>query len=205
VYSEVTRYDPPAGEWRMEATLERSGAMVETITIPQDPGWPRKVREKAERYVTQYEGCTQSILATFMEELGIDDPLVFRAAGAMQGGMLSSLTCGIHSAGMLVLGLLMGRQKLEQGMDGLFPVLVPGQDLIARLNRRLGSSSCRELSGVDFTNLEEAMQFIATGENHRCFTLVADGAEVIATFLQEMAAKGELFRTEEAATQSLPQ
>jgi hypothetical protein len=178
--------------------------MVETIAIPRDPAWARKVREKAEKYVTQHEGCTQSILATFMEELGIDDPLVFRAAGAMQGGMLSSLTCGIHSAGMLVLGLLIGRQKLEQGMDGLFPVLVPAQDLIARLNQRLGSSSCRELSGVDFTNLEEAMRFIATGENHRCFTLVADGAEVIATFLQEMAERGELFRLQETPAEPPP-
>jgi hypothetical protein len=175
--------------------------MVETITIPQDPGWAQKVREKAERYITQHEGCTQSILATFMEELGIDDPLVFRAAGAMQGGMLCSLTCGIHSAGMLILGLLIGRQKLEQGMDGLFPVVVPAQDLIARLNQRLGSSSCRELSGVDFTNIEEAMRFIATGENRRCFSLVADGAEVIATFLQEMAANGQLFRLQETPAQ----
>ncbi len=73
-------------------------------------------------------------------------------------------------------------------------MVAPAQDLIARLNQRLGSSSCRELSGVDFTNFEEAIRFMATGENHRCFSLVADGAEVIATFLQEMAASGQLFR-----------
>jgi hypothetical protein len=30
---------------------------------------------------------------------------------------------------------------------------------------------------------------------------VADGAEVIATFLQEMAAKGQLFRLQETAAQ----
>jgi hypothetical protein len=69
------------------------------------------------------------------------------------------------------------------------------------LNQRLGSSSCRELSGVDFTNLEEAMRFIASGGNHRCFSLVADGTEVIATFLQEMAANGQLFRLQETSAQ----
>lgn len=82
--------------------------MVETISIPQDPHWARIVREKAERTVTRHEGCAQSIVAAFMEELGIDEPMVFRVAGAMQGGMLSSLTCGVHTAGMMVLGLLMG-------------------------------------------------------------------------------------------------
>jgi C_GCAxxG_C_C family probable redox protein len=168
--------------------------MVETISIPQDPDWPRRLREKAERNVTQHEGCTQSILAAFMEELGIDAPLAFRAAGAMQGGMLSSLTCGVHTAAMMVLGLLMGRERLEEGLDGIFPIVGPAQELIGRLNRRLGSSSCRELSGVDFTDLNQAMAFIASGENHKCFTVVADGAEEIALFLQQMAKKGELFR-----------
>lgn len=168
--------------------------MVEASAIPQDPAWVRNVRPKAERYVARYEGCTQSILAAFLEELGIDAPLVFHAGGAMQGGMLCSLTCGIHSAAMMVLGLLIGREKLEQGLDGMFPVIAPAQELIARLNRRLGSPSCRELSGVDFLDLEAAMRFAATGENRRCVSFVGDGAEVIAAFLQEMAAQGQLFR-----------
>ncbi len=168
--------------------------MPQTVAIPQDPDWAGKLRARAEKNVTQHEGCAQSILAAFMDELGMDDPLVFRAAGAMQGGMLSSLTCGIHSAGMMLLGMLIGREKLEQGLDGMFPVVAPAQELIARLNQRLGSASCRELSGVDFTDLESAMRFVASGENHRCISFVADGAEIIASFLQEMAAKGQLFR-----------
>jgi len=173
--------------------------MVETISIPQDSDWALKLREKAERNVTQHEGCTQSIVAAFMDELGIHEPLVFRAAGAMQGGMLSSLTCGVHTAGMMVLGLLMGREQLEQGIDGIFPIAAPAQELIGRLNRRLGSSSCRELSGIDFTDMNQAMAFIASGENHKCFSLVADGAEEIARFLQDMAKKGDLFRVSRPA------
>jgi C_GCAxxG_C_C family probable redox protein len=145
--------------------------------------------------VSRYESCTQSIVAAFMDELGIDDPMVIRAAGGMHGGMVSSLTCGIVSAAMMVLGLLMGRENLEEGIDGIFPIVVPGQDLIARLEKRLGSTSCKELSGVDFTDLEKAMHFIASGENAKCFDHVADGAEEIARFLQERSEKGELFRT----------
>jgi C_GCAxxG_C_C family probable redox protein len=173
--------------------------MVETIVIPQDPDWARRVREKAERNVTQHEACAQSILAALMEELGIDDPLVFRAAGAMQGGMLCSLTCGVHIAAMMVLGLLMGRERLEEGLDGIFPVVAPAQELIGRLNQRLGSSSCRELSGIDFTDMSQTMAFMSSGESHKCYALVADGAEEIALFLQDMAKKGELFRVSRAS------
>ncbi len=168
--------------------------MVTEIRVPTDPDWPARVRARAHHNMSHYEGCTQSMVAAFMDELGMADPLVFRAAGGMHGGMVSSLTCGIVSAGMMVLGLLVGREKLEEGMDGIFPIVVPGQDLVARLEKRLGSTSCREISGVDFTDLDQAMRFISSGENAKCFEYVADGAEEIARFLQELAAKGELFR-----------
>jgi C_GCAxxG_C_C family probable redox protein len=170
--------------------------MITEITVPTDPDWPARVRARAHHIVSKYESCTQSIVAAFMEELGIDDPLVLRAAGAMHGGMVSSLTCGIVSGGMMVLGLLVGRENIEEGMDGLFPIVVPAQDLVARLQKRLGSTSCKEISGVDFTDLERAMKFISSGENTKCFDLVANGAEEIARFLQELSEKGELFRTD---------
>jgi hypothetical protein len=129
-----------------------------------------------------------------MVEFGIDDPLVLRAAGGLHGGMVSSLTCGVVSAGMMVLGILMGRERLEEGMDGIFPIVLPGQELVARLSKRLGSTSCRELSGVDFTDLDQALHFISSGDNHKCFDVVAEGTEEIARFLQELSERGELFR-----------
>lgn len=142
----------------------------------------------------RYDSCTQSILAAFMEELGIDDPLVMRAAGAMHGGMLCSLTCGIHTAGMMVLGLLIGREDIKEGMDGLFPVTVPGQQLMTRLNKRIGSHSCKELTGVDFSDLEKAMAFYSSKDHEKCYSLVAEGAEEIALFLKDLEADGDLFR-----------
>jgi C_GCAxxG_C_C family probable redox protein len=168
--------------------------MVTELTVPADPDWPAKVRARAYHIMSNHEHCTQSIVAAFMEELGIDNPMVLRAAGGMHGGMLRSLTCGIVSAGAMVLGLLMGRENVEEGLDGIFPIVVPAQDLVARLEKRLGTTSCRELSGVDFSDLNAAMQFILSGDHAKCFEHVANGAEEIAHFLQELSAKGELFR-----------
>jgi C_GCAxxG_C_C family probable redox protein len=174
--------------------------MITEITVPTDPDWPARIRARAQHIVSTHESCTQSILAAFMEEFGIEDPLVLRAAGGMHGGMVSSLTCGIVSGGMMVLGLLMGRENLEEGLDGIFPIVIPGQDLVARLEKRFGSTSCKEISGVDFSDLNQAMQFISSGENSKCFDHVAAGAEEIARFLQELSAKGELFRKDAAET-----
>lgn len=168
--------------------------MVKIVTLPESPDWVRRVKERAFTNMSRHESCAQSILSAFLDELGIEDPLVLRAAGALHGGLVSSLTCGIHIAGAMVLGLLVGREKLEGGLDGLLPIVVPAQELVKRLNRRLGSSSCRELTGVDFTDMEAAVRFYSAGENSRCFDRVAEGAEEIALALKEFQAGGRLFR-----------
>ncbi len=168
--------------------------MIDPSSIPNDPDWPTRIRDQAASNARRHQSCTQSILAAFMDELGVDDPLVMRSAGAMHGGMLSSMTCGVVTAGMMVLGLVAGRERLSDGVDGLFPIVGPAQDLVRRLTTRLGSASCFELTGVDFTDLGQAMRFMASDEEQRCNTFVADGAEEIARFLQEAVADGRVFR-----------
>ena len=168
--------------------------MVKPVTLPESPDWVERVKEKAYNNMKNHESCAQSILAAFMDELGINDPMVLRAAGAFHGGMVSSLVCGVHAAGLMVLGMLVGRENLELGLDGLLPIVMPAQDLIKRLDKRLGSSSCKELSGVDFTDAEAAINFYVTKENEKCFGLVAEGTEEIALFLKELEEGGMLFR-----------
>jgi len=163
------------------------------IRLPDGDEWISRVKDKAFANMKRYDGCAQVIVDAFMQEWGLHDPWVMRSATAFLGGMLSSYTCGIHVAGMMVLGLLLGREDIKDGLDGVFPIAIPGQELIQRLNARIGSHSCRELTGVDFTDLNQALAFHASKEHEKCFTRVADGAEEIALFIKELKHKGELF------------
>ena len=164
------------------------------ITVPQTPQWGEQVKHKARQNMEKYDSCTQSILAAFMEVLHIDDPLVLRSAGAMHGGMTCSLTCGIHTSAMMILGLLLGRENIEDGVDGLMPIVGPAQELIQRLNTRLGSHSCREITEVDFTNRRQAQKYYLAGGKRRCEALVMEGAAEIANFLMELDKRGGIFR-----------
>ncbi len=168
--------------------------MVKPVTLPQAADWIEKVRKKSYENMKTHHSCTQSILAAFMEELGVDDPMVIRAAGAFHAGMTASMVCGIHTAGLMVLGMLVGRERLELGLDGLLPIITPAQDLLKRLDKRTGSSSCKELTGVDFTDPEAAIHFVVTNGIEKCFDRIADGAEEIARFLKELEQGGLLFR-----------
>jgi len=168
--------------------------MVLTPIIPEDPQWPQQMKSSAMDYLRRYDSCTQAILWAFMEALDMKNKMVLRAGGAMQGGMMSSLTCGIHTAGLMILGMLMGRENLETGLDGLMPIVVPSQDLVHKLSRRLGGHSCLAMTGVDFTDLEAALIYKLSEDHEKCVNRVADGAETIALFLQALDGRGELFR-----------
>ena len=82
--------------------------------------------------MTRYDTCTQSIVAAFAEVLGLEDGGVLKAASGFWGGMVSSLTCGVHSAGVIVMGMIMERDRLDRRIDGLLPMVFPTQELIRR-------------------------------------------------------------------------
>ena len=162
--------------------------------IPMETQWPALMNEKAMAYLRRYDSCTQALLWAFMEALQMEDRMVLRAGGAMQGGMMSSLTCGVHTAGLMILGMLVGREDLGTGLDGLMPIVVPSQDLVRRLTRRVGGHSCLAMTGVDFTDLEAALAYKLSEDHERCVARVGAGAEERARFLQEENAKGALYR-----------
>jgi C_GCAxxG_C_C family probable redox protein len=169
---------------------------VHEISLPRSNDWVDRVKERAERYVRRYESCAQCILGAFMEELEIEDPLVMASAGAFHAGLSASLTCGVYTGGLMVLGLFMGRDRIEQGLDGLFPIMPPAQELVDRLKKKMGSASCRDLTGVDFTDMNQAVAFFGSEGHEKCISRVAEGAEEIALFLKSLDERGELFRPE---------
>jgi C_GCAxxG_C_C family probable redox protein len=175
------------------ATIEARKPKHASLILPEGEVWIEAVRQKAAENMTRHDNCTQSIVAAFAEVLNLEDSLVFKASSGFLGGMMSSLTCGIHSAGIIVMGMIMGRERLEEGLDGILPMVLPTQELIRRLNERLGSHSCKELTGVDFTDLEQAMAYRASDEHQKCIARVADGTEEIAKLIKEKYLAEEIF------------
>ena len=162
--------------------------------VPNDPLWPERMKTRATTYLKKYDSCTQSILWAFMEDLEMENRMVLRAGGAMQGGMMSSMTCGVHTAGLMILGMLVGRDRLETGLDGMMPIIMPAQHMVKTLTEDIGGHSCFEMTGVDFTDLEAAMTYKLSDDHERCVDRVGRGARIIAELLQELDSKGELFR-----------
>ena len=91
---------------------------MEPMRITQFPDKFKKIAEDlASTYGPLYHGCSQVVVATFMEILGIQDEKVLMAASCFAGGAKRGLTCGALSGGLMVLGLKYGRRRLEDGVE----------------------------------------------------------------------------------------
>ena len=185
--------DSGAEHYVASANIQARKPKHAPLILPEGERWIQDVREKAAENMTRNDNCTQSIVAAFEEVLDWEDSSALKTASGFMGGMMSSLTCGVFSAGVIVLGMIMGRERLEEGLDGILPMVIPTQELIRRLNGRLGSHSCKELTGVEFTDLEQAIAYRKSEAHQKCIARVADGAEEIAKLIKDKHSAGEIF------------
>jgi C_GCAxxG_C_C family probable redox protein len=74
----------------------------------------QNVRKKAHEY-DKFSGCSQSVLLSIQEELGMGDLEAFKAATVFGGGVArSGETCGALIGALMALGLVIGRGKMEE-------------------------------------------------------------------------------------------
>ena len=175
------------------ANIEARKPKRTSLSLPEGDEWIQDIRQKATENMSQNDNCTQSIIAAFAEVLGLEDGGVLKAASGFWGGMGCSLTCGVHSAGVILLGMIVGRRRLDEGLDGLLPIVLPTQELIKRLNERLGSHSCKELTGVNFADLDQTTAYRVSDGHQLCVLRVADGAEEIAKLIKDKHMAGDIF------------
>jgi C_GCAxxG_C_C family probable redox protein len=126
--------------------------------------------------------CSQSVLAAFAPDLGLDADAALRVSAAFGGGMgRTGGTCGAVTGALMVLGLRHGSAIADKAAKEL--TYAQARDFIARFEARHDATSCADLLGVN----------IGTPEGHSaardaqlfktvCPALVASAAAI----LQEM-------------------
>src|SRR4030042_7102056 len=74
----------------------------------------KRVEESAYDYEKAYHGCSQCVLQAIQDHLEVGDAATFRSASALAGGVaLMGDSCGALIAGIMALGLVFGRRKIE--------------------------------------------------------------------------------------------
>ena len=146
----------------------------------------KKAREKAYRYEFQFHGCSQAVLLTLQEVLGLEDELTFKAASALSAGLCSGKTCGALTAGVMALGMRHGRARIKDGVEGLMPARGYTQRLVQRFEQEFVTTSCREISGVNWMDPQAVAGAMANSEGlEKCAQLCGRVAEMTVEILSE--------------------
>ena len=123
--------------------------------------------------------CSQSVLAAFAPELGLDADAALRVSAAFGGGMgRLGGTCGAVTGALMVLGLRYGPTVADKVAKEL--TYAQAREFIARFEARQGATTCADLLGVNIGTPEgqaaarEANLFKTT-----CPGLVASAAAIL--------------------------
>ena len=149
----------------------------------------KQARKKAYDYEMQCHGCSQAVLLTFQELLGLEDELTFKAAGPLCAGLGMGKTCGALTGGILVLGMKYGRRRIQDGLEGLFPGMGIAQKLVQRFEQEFGTTVCSEISKIaDWTDTGAVLKAVNDPEFiKRAAEVVGKTAEMVADLIGEAA------------------
>jgi C_GCAxxG_C_C family probable redox protein len=118
------------------------------------------------------------------QELGIESPVIPRVASAFGGGMggIGSV-CGAVSGAMIAIGLVHGREEPSQPRDQYYAL---AQQVYRGFQEEMGSTICRELTGVDLTTPGGLEELLSSGVAERvCLRAVSTGYRLALAALRE--------------------
>jgi len=136
--------------------------------------------------------CSQAVLATYGEPLGLPREPALRLAEGFAGGMAGlGETCGAVTGALMVLGLKHGRTRPDDA-DAKMRTNRLVREFMRRYEARHGSVKCRDLLGCEI-NTPEKLQ---AARDRKLFTtvcpgLVRDAAEILEQLLEEPATGAE--------------
>ena len=146
-----------------------------------------RIEESAYNYEKTYHGCAQWVLWAIQDHLQVGNEATFRSASALAAGVaLMGDSCGALVAGMMTLGLVFGRQKIED-FPQLASSFVSARTLYARFREEFGSCLCRDVMtaqiGRFYDLATEYQRFQEAGGYERCSRVVAKTARMAAELI----------------------
>lgn len=145
----------------------------------------------ASEYEMKYHGCAQCVIAALQEAFQIRDSLIFKAASGLSGGIARmGETCGALIGGLLAIGMVFGREKLEDASLSVEyqKTMHLSASLIQEFSKEFGSTKCREIQlkifgkSFDLNDPDQRKEFASAGaySQHGCPLVVKKAATLAA-------------------------
>ena len=160
----------------------------------------KTAREKAREYMTKYGSCSQSTLLALQDTFGMKDDNVFKAAGALTGGIGGMQdACGSLLGASLMFGAALGRGINEfDNKDKLGESMTAAGQLYKWYEKEFSSPACHDIrtkfgGGVyyDMRIPWQAELAKESGIHEKCVELAGKTAARAAEMLWDALYKGK--------------
>ena len=134
-----------------------------------------KARNEAGRYFKSGYNCTEAIVRTGGEVLGIKlDEQALRMATGFGGGIgHAGCVCGALAGAVMVIGLVRGRLETSENLEAVYELT---NEFHRRFQAKFGATCCRVLNPHEFGTKEHLLN---------CVTITGNTMELLTEFLQE--------------------
>lgn len=143
-----------------------------------------KISDKAVKYFTEGNSCSQSVFTAFAEEYGFDRSTALRIASAFGGGMgHQGDTCGALTGALMGLGLIhgKGRAMTNEEKDKIDKIV---KELFKKFKEQNGSIKCKDLLNCDISIPQERERCIREGITSKtCPDYVKDACVILQSLL----------------------
>ncbi len=135
---------------------------------------------QAIEYFRAGSACSQAVLATYFQVLGLDGRLGHKMATGLGAGLgRKQYVCGAVNAGAIILSLLYGSEEARQ-IDSKENTYAKVSNFLDEFEREFEAAQCRELLGVKLATEEgrqkaKAMNLIDT----KCVSYVTKVCELL--------------------------
>ena len=124
-------------------------------------------KEKALQFFYDIFHCSQSVLASYAEELGLTEEQALKIAYCFNSGMRKGEVCGACSGALMVPGLKYG-QSDKTDLESRANANNKTVQFLEKFKEANGSYICNELLGCDITTPEGVKYAV----EHNCFTKI---------------------------------
>ena len=150
----------------------------------------RQLDEKAREYLRVSGNCAQSSFAALSEQFELGDSVTLKALTPFPGIALRGETCGIVVGSLLALGIVYGRDKLDD-WEGYLRSLRPCRRFCRAFAQEFSGTMCddvtKSLCGRTFNLADpaEAEEWRRSGVADKCSDVVARGCRIAAEIIME--------------------
>ena len=142
-----------------------------------------RMKEAAKYFIDGFN-CSQAVVATYCEQLGLDKKTALKLACPFGSGMArTAKTCGAVSGAYMLIGLKYG-QYLAEDTEAKEKCYRLAKEFTDRFHEVHGSINCYDLLKADLGTLE-GMQYVKENDlwNTLCPIFVSDAAHIIEEIL----------------------